>query len=310
MPSPHLQYDIVDVFTTEKYAGNPLAVVQVPSSLRQSLTQNVKQKIAREFNLSETVFLHDSEAEQEETVTTKRDVEIFTPIEELPLAGHPVIGTAWLVAASNTALETAIFNAKAGAISIAFSRVEEVVRVSAVMPHNIHVHSSSLSQYEFESLQPALRGLSPREGSGWPIVSLTKGVTFALIEVDSMETLGKASTFSRPANVKLDEGWTPSFLGLYFYFRESNGKIQARMIESEIGEDPVTGSASCGCSAYLAMETFKEESVKEWEFALTQGTHCGRTGSVLVGVTMRENGEVDKITLGGTAVRTMSGVLL
>lgn len=309
-----LKYDVVDVFTSEKYAGNPLAVVHVPSSSRKNLSLQDEQKIAREFHLSETVFLHEPESSNESD-TAVRDIDIFTPYEQLPLAGHPTIGTAWLVGSANPTLKKAVFKVKAGAIHIDFKRQGEQLEASAVMPHNIHVHTATLPQDELESLEPALKGTSPTTQTGWPVVSLTKGIAFALIEVDSMEALGNVKAFSKATSVKLDDDWTPSFLGFYFYFRdvsrEVNGirRLHSRMIESEIGEDPVTGAASCVVSAYLAMDAFRKEGTREVDFHLTQGQHCGRPGSPRVKVSVHESGEVDKITLGGTAVRVMSGTL-
>lgn len=315
MSPPLLKYDIVDVFTTEKYLGNPLAVVHVSASSRGDITLQDKQKIAREFNLSETVFLHDAGSQEDNKASVTRDVDIFMPEEQIPLAGHPVVGTAWLVGSANPALEKAVFNVTAGAVHIDLARREDVLQASALMPHNVHLHKQFLPQEELQSLEPALKHLRPGQKQGWPVVSLTKGVTFALIEVDSFETLGKVSTFSRPAGVDLDDGWSPSLLGLYFYFRRCQGgspgvqKLHSRMMEPGIGEDPVTGAASCVVSAYLAVDAFKRDGAREMEFHITQGEHCGRPGSPTVRVSIHENGDVDRIILGGTAVRVMSGVI-
>lgn len=82
-----LDYAIVDVFTDQKYAGNPLAIVRVPASC--TLTQDQKQNIAREFNLSETTFWHEAKEEDGESTWT---VDIFMVNAELPFAGHPTIG--------------------------------------------------------------------------------------------------------------------------------------------------------------------------------------------------------------------------
>lgn len=84
-----LPYDIVDVFTERPYAGNPLAVVHGGGTL----SDEAMQSIAREFNLSETVFVLPPTVEHSDY-----RVRIFTPTTELPFAGHPSIGTAWLLA--------------------------------------------------------------------------------------------------------------------------------------------------------------------------------------------------------------------
>ena len=82
-----LEYAIVDVFTDKRYTGNPLAIVRVPASLK--LTQDQKQSIAQEFNLSETTFWHEPKEGDEPNTWT---VDIFMVNAELPFAGHPTIG--------------------------------------------------------------------------------------------------------------------------------------------------------------------------------------------------------------------------
>ncbi|MYW71178.1 PhzF family phenazine biosynthesis isomerase, partial [Pseudonocardia sp. SID8383] len=90
-PEP-LRYDIVDVFTDRPYAGNPLAVVHGAEALSTARMQ----AIAREFNLSETTFPLAPTGDGESGADYR--VRIFTPLAELPFAGHPSVGTAWVLA--------------------------------------------------------------------------------------------------------------------------------------------------------------------------------------------------------------------
>jgi PhzF family phenazine biosynthesis protein len=133
-----LDYAIVDVFTHTKYEGNPLAIVRVPSSC--TLSQEQKQTIAREFNLSETTFLHEQEAESQSDPWT---VDIFTVKEELPFAGHPTIGTACFVL-SDIARQRGVegqmeakFNLKAGPVQLQYDAAKNTTR--AAIPHNVYV---------------------------------------------------------------------------------------------------------------------------------------------------------------------------
>lgn len=82
----HLSFTTLDVFTTDRYTGNPVAIIQVPASISQTLTQHQKQSIASEFNLSEIVFLH---LPVEGTDSSERKIDIFTSLAEVPFAGHP-----------------------------------------------------------------------------------------------------------------------------------------------------------------------------------------------------------------------------
>jgi PhzF family phenazine biosynthesis protein len=87
--STKIKFTTLDVFTSVPYYGNPLAIVHVPVNI--TLTSAQKQLIAREFNFSETVFLHEPLNENETVVT----IDIFATTAELPFAGHPTVGTGW-----------------------------------------------------------------------------------------------------------------------------------------------------------------------------------------------------------------------
>lgn len=90
-----LSFNTLDVFTNARYSGNPLAIVHVPAGL--DLSQTRKQAIAREFNLSETVFLHPAVPGSPNVFP----VDIFTADEELPFAGHPTVGSGWFLSQSH-----------------------------------------------------------------------------------------------------------------------------------------------------------------------------------------------------------------
>lgn len=125
-----LNFVTVDVFTDKQYQGNPLAIVRIPHGV--NVTQEQKQKIAREFNLSETTFLHENGAD------TKGDhwtVDIFMTSKELPFAGHPTVGTACYVL-SRTAEERGItdgvidanFTLKAGPVGLRYDVAKKTAK--------------------------------------------------------------------------------------------------------------------------------------------------------------------------------------
>lgn len=80
----------LDVFTAAPFSGNPLAVVFLPDNVSKPLSQSQKQEIAKEFNYSETIFIHPVAAAS----PTKRPIDIFMTDQELPFAGHPTVGAA------------------------------------------------------------------------------------------------------------------------------------------------------------------------------------------------------------------------
>jgi len=104
-----LQYYVYDVFTTTAFCGNPLAIVHVPASV--SITQEQKQAIAREFNFSETTFVHEESGPRVQSVFT---TDIFTTYRELPFAGHPTIGTSLHLLSSQPDTSSIILRIKAG----------------------------------------------------------------------------------------------------------------------------------------------------------------------------------------------------
>lgn len=120
--SSKLEFVTLDVFTAKPYEGNPLAIVRVPSG--RTLSQEQKQIIAREFNLSETTFLHEKAAATEDDEWT---VDIFMISKELPFAGHPTVGTACYIL-GRSARERGIqsgtmnakFNLKAGRVNLQY----------------------------------------------------------------------------------------------------------------------------------------------------------------------------------------------
>ena len=114
-----LPFTTVDVFTTTPYIGNPLAIVRVPRIHRTTLTEAQKQKIAREFNLSETTFLHEPSPENEKGTV---GFDIFTPLSRLAFAGHPMIGTA-LFAAMDQGMYPSIEQLKTGAGSVSYTHL-------------------------------------------------------------------------------------------------------------------------------------------------------------------------------------------
>src|SRR5436190_551037 len=129
-----LSFRTLDVFTTTRYAGNPLAVVTVPSANRSQLTQAQKQIIAREFNLSETVFVHETSEDSADEIP----IDIFTTQAEIPFAGHPTIGTSHYLLHKYPSTKAIL--TKAGRIGITLDASANTV--SAAVPHNVHIHTT------------------------------------------------------------------------------------------------------------------------------------------------------------------------
>lgn len=141
-----LNFVTVDVFTSKTYEGNPLAIVRIPNG--SNVTQAQKQAIAREFNLSETTFLHEKDANAQDEPWT---VDIFIPTKELPFAGHPTIGTACYILgrmAQERNIQDGVIDAsfmlKAGLVGLRYDVAKKTTR--AAIPHHVYVHFRPVSQ--------------------------------------------------------------------------------------------------------------------------------------------------------------------
>lgn len=318
MSSPiTLHYVTFDVFTKTRFEGNPLAVVKVPQSCK--LTQEQKQAIAREFNFSETTFLHERSAGEQEY---RWIVDIFLTTAEIPFAGHPTIGTACLilseaaqVAGGEGDVIHAEFQVKAGTISLEYRVSENITK--AAIPHNLHVHGLSWSRDTLLQSQPglaeALRSQSASLKEQFPIVSIVKGMTFILIELENETLLNAVSTTSHALQVQgLDEGWNEaSFVGAYFYVRlpdlkDGTKSLRTRMIEGTL-EDPATGSAASDLAGYLALQ--EEAHGATTKYAITQGLEMGRHSDIRIEITTTDDGKIDSLYLIGGAVKVMEGWL-
>lgn len=326
--TPDLNFITVDVFTETRFLGNPLAVVLVPNRLRDSITQETKQRIAREFNLSETVFLHSADDEPGGRDKTRR-IDIFTSSEELPFAGHPTIGSAYLVLNHLKWAHVDTLLTKAGPIRIASGGGG---LVKADIPHAVHVHSRtprnlwSASPSEMtKTLGPALSDdpeIRNAELDSRP-VSIVRGMTFLLVELPSVEHLGLVTKsncmdFGTIPGL-LDKGeWEGGFVARYYFVptgfsRSEDGKLEwgIRTRMTELGfEDPATGSAACALASYLTM---REKPGNGAAFEITQGVEMGRESQISVEVMPEDVGggefRIKDIHLGGKAVVVMSGTV-
>lgn len=307
-----LSFSTLDVFTLEQFRGNQLAVVHVPSSLSDSdaLTQERKQKIAREFNFSETVFIHDP-------VPGSQDhrVDIFTVKEELPFAGHPVIGTInYMARRVDPPLERVTLLCKAGPIEGLYHQKETVSQ--AEIPQNLRIHHEHVPSRLMLSSQPdALQNILALDF--FPVVSIVKGLSFVLINVPSvlpyLEMLEPTGFNFDASKIKFDEGWENSFVGAYFFAKTSHPaqgviSIRARMFERSVGEDAATGSAASALAGFLALKDGTPG--KSYRYNIQQGIEMGRPSDIGVSVDLNSSGKaVSSLVLAGSAVLVTQGTM-
>lgn len=200
--------------------------------------------------------------------------------------------------------------ANAGAIDLSYkNRV-----ATAAIPHNVHVHTQyPFTVQDLQALQPALKGRVTSD-EAIKIISPVKGMNFVNVELGDLESLALVGTSPKP-KPRLDDDWNVGFVGSYFYVLTESSpgdgdvekiSLRARMIEGTF-EDPATGSAACALTSYLAL---KRASSRKNFFQVTQGVEMGRHSDIEVTVTLNKDlASVEKVELGGTAVKVMEGVL-
>ena len=296
------RYVTVDVFTDRRFGGNPLAVVLDAEGLSTAQMQ----AIATEFNYSETTFVlparesgHDAE------------VRIFTVTREIPFAGHPNVGTAFVLATrAATAPARLLFAEKAGLVPVEIlQEAGRVVGAELTAPQPL----KRMTEFSAEQVARCL-SLSPadiRTDRQRPqIVSV--GLPFLVAEVASREALRRAKPDANGfAAIFPCDGAEQT---LYFYTRDvpANEKpceLQARMFHpgaSGLSEDPATGSATAACAALLAdLDPTRDGELR---LAIGQGVDMARPSLLLTRV-RKQGGKIISVHVGGGCVPVMEGAL-
>lgn len=303
----------LDVFTDRALSGNPLAVF--PEA--EGLSDHLMQQIAREMNLSETVFVFASREEQ-----ALRRLRIFTPGQELPFAGHPVVGT-W-----NALAREGIVPLPEGGSG--WTRIQQEVGIG-VLPVDIEFKEGGplrvvMTQGKFETLARVEdtheraeieRGLGlAREDldESLPIQTISTGITTLAVPVSSLEALGRC----RINATVLSEAYTRAgAASCYAFTRETleggEARAHARLFAPDFGipEDPATGSAAGSLSAYLvhhgALALEPRDGVSR--FVIEQGDFIQRPSRIGVEV-KGAPGAVEEVRVGGPSVVVMQGELI
>src|SRR6516225_3332934 len=273
----HRTYDFVqvDVFTQTPLAGNPLAIF--PDA--RGLNDSEMQALAREMNLSETTFILSRDPATEAREGKK--VRIFTVEQELPFAGHPTLGTALHLYASEFASNSEKANQitldlKIGKISVQFTansgkagcnRVDG--KVFGEMRQRDPEFGTTFSREEIARVI----GIGVDEiPSEWPIQSVSTGLTFTMVPFRHQQTLSNLKfTYAQAAEFLKSSGAN------FFYFlcpERRDGRIEARArMFFYGGEDPATGSAA-GCAAsWMARHGIANS---DEQVLIRQGVECGR----------------------------------
>jgi trans-2,3-dihydro-3-hydroxyanthranilate isomerase len=290
-----LPFHTYDVFTNRRFGGNPLAVVEEADGLSDGQMQT----IAREFNLSETIFVR-----KPKNPAHTASVRIFLPNAEIPFAGHPTVGCAIHLAEKKykqgcSFENTVTLEEMAGLVPVKVSRIGDVPRAqftAPVLPTALALPlpapeqlaaalSLEVSDIGFEGHAPGLFQAGPR---------------FIFVPLNSRQALAKARVTA------------PCWPGMaYLYARggdHAETAFRARMFAPEQGipEDPATGAAT----AILAAQLLKSERLADGthRYRLEQGYEMGRPSDLWLEIDVA-GAKLVAVRVAGQAVQIMSGVL-
>ncbi len=290
-----LPFFTTDVFTTTAYAGNPLAIVEKADGLSTAQMQ----RMARQFNLSETIFV---QTPDDPAHTAK--VRIFFPTAEIPFAGHPTIGCAIHLAESRNGpgdfTDHITLEEVAGLVPVDVIRNDGVTRAEFTAP-KLPVPMAGETDAEMIAtglgLTAAEIGFDAHRPAIW-----SAGPDFLFVPVDSLDALARA----KPTQPGWADIITKSNEAVYVYARGGAGDFQARMFAPEHGmpEDPATGSASAIFAAQLHAAGEVTEPSASWRLA--QGYNMGRPSDIGLAIDTAD-GQVSAIRISGSAVPVMSG---
>jgi trans-2,3-dihydro-3-hydroxyanthranilate isomerase len=300
-----LPYRTVDVFSDRRFGGNPLAVL--PDA--RGLSDDDMQRIAAEFGYSETTFV----LPPSDPANSAR-VRIFTPASELPFAGHPNVGTAFVLASEGVLFGRSLddelrFEEGAGLVEALLLREgDRVVGAEIRAPASLEVGAP------IDVATVAACGSLP-EGAittiHHPPITASVGLPFVLAEIVSVDALGRAApdtTRFAEATARLALDGDRFALLLYAHVPERPDRLRARMFAPLYGvaEDPATGSAAAALGAYLA--AIQPEPDLETEISIAQGDEVGRPSVIEVRVVKRA-GVVRDVFVAGRCVDVMRGTL-
>jgi trans-2,3-dihydro-3-hydroxyanthranilate isomerase len=288
---------IVDVFAEEKYAGNELAVVRQAVSL----TGQTMQKIAREMNFSETTFILRDEEDR-----GGFDVRIFTPQEEMPFAGHPTLGTAFVIQQEilRRPVESVVLNLKVGPIPVTLSyrgSATDILWMKQIPPR----FGRTLDPGQ---VAPVL-GLGVDDiDRSFPVQAVSTGVPFFIVPLKTLEALQRSRVDRERLFNLIRDNEAKAFLLFCPETGSPENHLRVRVFADALGvpEDPATGSANGCLAGYLVQKRyFGQGSIN---IRIEQGYEVGRPS--LLRLDAEDKGGEISVRVGGRVIPVVRGELV
>jgi len=291
-----LTFYIVDVFAEEKYAGNQLAVFTNAGTL-----SDIKmQKIAKEMNYSETTFVL-----SEEERTRGYDVRIFTPEREVPFAGHPTLGTAFIIQKEimKKPVKEVILNLKVGQIPVTLmydNGILDTLWMKQMPPE-------FFQDFDPGEISPVLSIDEKDIDNRFPIQEVSTGLPFIIVPLKSLDA-AKRAKIAKDEYYELIENTKAKAILIFCpepCSKENDLHVRVFVDYYGIPEDPATGSGN-GCLAGYLVENlyFGKERI---DIKVEQGYEIGRPS--LLYLRAGKNKEID-VFVGGKVIPVAKGELI
>lgn len=283
-----LEFETCDVFTTTRFGGNPLAVVYDAAALDGAAMQT----IAREFNLSETVFVLAADA-----AAATANIRIFTPRIELPFAGHPNVGAAVMLARRlGLAGDALALDQAAGRVMARLARDSAgTVTAASIEAPGPFVMGDAVPVATVAACVGVAQGII----IGQPVIG-SCGAPFLLAELADTTALAAASPDAAAFRARLP---VETAIGIHLFTRLGERRLRTRMFAplGGIAEDPATGGANVALAGLLLDRAGGDQLAVEVE----QGVEMGRPS--LLSVAARRDGGAIRVAVGGGVVPVTRG---
>jgi len=300
---PNYRFYQIDVFTDRPLGGNPLAVFPEP----EGLTVEQMQALAREMNLSETTFVFPSD------VATRR-IRFFTPMDEIPLAGHPTVGTWWTLAEQGVlglppdGTHEVTQETDAGVlpvyIELAGGRPVRVTMVQATPEFGVRAEDTA----RLATTLGGARDLIPDEPVPQVVSTGLPQLMIPTVSLEALEALPSGGSGLELTSL-LRELKTECAMLYATETRSPEATVHCRMFAPGLGvtEDPATGSASGALGAYLVQNRVIEPQDGRARLVVEQGLEIDRPSYINVEVATDPSGRPTEVRVGGEAVTIIEG---
>lgn len=291
-------FSLVDVFSGVRYSGNPLAVFVTVGDLDPVQMQ----AIAREINFSETTFVRSLQPKPHQGY----DVRIFSPTEELPFAGHPTLGTAFVIreqlrekmrsqGLDSNPVSNLVLNLAVGPIPVEISAddvfwmKQNAATIGPVLNNSIQV--AAALGLDFSDIHET-----------WPLREVSTGLPFLMVPLRGLGALGQSRIVNDRFSALMAQ---TTAKGVFLFCEETRDRAHqfaARMFAPGLGimEDPATGSANGCFAAYWGALGREVDAIVE------QGYEMGRPSQVRIRGRL-ENGVI-QVSVGGEVVAIAQGI--